>query len=125
MDRRAPEVEKLQENFINKLVGSLTDAYTFAGLLPGTVVEASSSNDPNNGQTGTSASDASSSSSSSFQDLTLNKSESTTTNPGGSVESNSETKIAKKTLIFESEMIKNFKSNYQMWCDKLKQENIS
>jgi cGMP-inhibited 3',5'-cyclic phosphodiesterase A len=39
MDRTRPRVAKLQENFINALVGSLCDAYTFAGLLPGTVIK--------------------------------------------------------------------------------------
>jgi len=39
MDRKQPQVAKLQESFINVLVGSLCDAYTYAGLLPGTLVQ--------------------------------------------------------------------------------------
>ena len=39
MDREKPQVAKLQESFINVLVGSLCDAYTYAGLLPGTVIQ--------------------------------------------------------------------------------------
>jgi hypothetical protein len=38
MDRKQPQVAKLQESFINVLVGTLCDAYTFAGLLPGTLI---------------------------------------------------------------------------------------
>lgn len=38
MDRKNPQVAKLQESFINILVGSLCDAYTYAGLLPGTII---------------------------------------------------------------------------------------
>lgn len=39
MDRKQPQVAKLQESFINVLVGTLCDAYTFAGLLPGTLID--------------------------------------------------------------------------------------
>jgi cGMP-inhibited 3',5'-cyclic phosphodiesterase A len=39
MDRAKPQVAKLQESFINGLVGSLCNAYTGAGLLPGILVE--------------------------------------------------------------------------------------
>lgn len=39
MDRKRPQVAKLQENFINNLVGSLCNAFTHAGLLPGILIE--------------------------------------------------------------------------------------
>ena len=39
MDRKNPQVAKLQENFMSGLVGSLSDAYTSAGLLPGILIE--------------------------------------------------------------------------------------
>lgn len=39
MDRNNPQVAKLQENFISVLVGSLLDSFTYAGLLPGTIVK--------------------------------------------------------------------------------------
>ena len=43
MDRRKPQVAKLQENFIQNLVGTLCNAYTHAGLLPGVLIEDSDS----------------------------------------------------------------------------------
>jgi hypothetical protein len=39
MDRRHPQVAKLQEHFIKNLVGSIFNAYTGAGFLPGKLVE--------------------------------------------------------------------------------------
>lgn len=45
MDRRNPQLAKLQESFINHLVAPLCNAYGEAGLLPGVWVEASDSED--------------------------------------------------------------------------------
>lgn len=39
MDRRHPQLAKLQETFINHLVAPLCNAYGQAGLLPGSWVE--------------------------------------------------------------------------------------
>lgn len=39
MDRKNPQVAKLQENFMSGLVSSLSDAYASAGLLPGILIE--------------------------------------------------------------------------------------
>ena len=39
MDRRNPQLAKLQETFINHLVAPLCNALVTAGLLPGTWVE--------------------------------------------------------------------------------------
>jgi len=39
MDRKNPQVAKLQENFMSGLVSSLSDAYAAAGLLPGILIE--------------------------------------------------------------------------------------
>ena len=39
MDRKNPQVELLQENFISVLVSSLINTYTSAGLLPGILIE--------------------------------------------------------------------------------------
>ncbi len=39
MDRRSPQLAKLQESFINHLVAPLCNAMANAGLLPGTWVE--------------------------------------------------------------------------------------
>ena len=39
MDRRNPQLSKLQETFINHLVAPLCNALVTAGLLPGTWVE--------------------------------------------------------------------------------------
>ena len=39
MDRRNPQLAKLQESFINHLVAPLANALANAGLLPGTWVE--------------------------------------------------------------------------------------
>ena len=39
MDRRNPQLAKLQESFINHLVAPLCNALANAGLLPGTWVE--------------------------------------------------------------------------------------
>jgi len=39
MDRKNPNVAKLQENFINVLVGSLCNAYATANLMPGILIE--------------------------------------------------------------------------------------
>ena len=39
MDRRHPQLAKLQESFINHLVAPLCNAVAAAGLLPGTWVE--------------------------------------------------------------------------------------
>ena len=39
MDRRHPQLAKLQESFINHLVAPLCNAVASAGLLPGTWVE--------------------------------------------------------------------------------------
>lgn len=44
MDRTKPQVAKLQESFIKGLVGSLCNAYTGAGLLPGVLIEDSKGN---------------------------------------------------------------------------------
>ena len=41
MDRTKPQVAKLQEGFIKGLVGSLCNAYSSAGLLPGILIEVS------------------------------------------------------------------------------------
>ena len=42
MDRRMPQLAKLQETFINHLVAPLCNAMVTGGLLPGTWVEESS-----------------------------------------------------------------------------------
>jgi cGMP-inhibited 3',5'-cyclic phosphodiesterase A len=39
MDRRNPQVAKLQETFIKNLVGSTCNAYSQAGLLPGILID--------------------------------------------------------------------------------------
>lgn len=39
MDRRNPQLAKLQESFINHLVAPLCNAISNAGLLPGTWVD--------------------------------------------------------------------------------------
>lgn len=39
MDRRSPQLAKLQETFINHLVAPLCNAMVTGGLLPGTWVE--------------------------------------------------------------------------------------
>lgn len=39
MDRQNPQVAKLQENFMRGLVGTLSDAYVSAGLMPGILIE--------------------------------------------------------------------------------------
>lgn len=39
MDRKNPQVAKLQENFMSGLVGPLSEAYATAGLLPGILIE--------------------------------------------------------------------------------------
>ena len=41
MDRRSPQVAKLQEHFIRNLVGSLFNTYSSAGFLPGILIEES------------------------------------------------------------------------------------
>ena len=41
MDRTKPQVAKLQEGFIKGLVGSLCNAYSSAGLLPGILIDVS------------------------------------------------------------------------------------
>ena len=43
MDRRKPQVAKLQENFIHNLVATLCNSFTHAGLLPGILIEDSES----------------------------------------------------------------------------------
>lgn len=39
MDRRSPLVSKLQESFMNVLVGSLCKSYSQSGLMPGSFVD--------------------------------------------------------------------------------------
>ncbi len=39
MDRRKPQMAKLQESFIRILVGSLCNSYVAAGLMPGILIE--------------------------------------------------------------------------------------
>ena len=39
MDRRQPQVAKLQEHFVKNLVGSIFNAYSSAGFLPGILIE--------------------------------------------------------------------------------------
>ncbi len=45
MDRRVPQVAKLQESFIKNLVGSACSAYSQSGLLPGILLESTESDD--------------------------------------------------------------------------------
>jgi hypothetical protein len=45
MDRRNPQLPKLQETFINHLVAPLCNSLVTAGLLPGTWVEEDSDNE--------------------------------------------------------------------------------
>ena len=45
MDRRNPQLPKLQETFINHLVAPLCNSLVTAGLLPGTWVEDDSDNE--------------------------------------------------------------------------------
>jgi hypothetical protein len=39
MDRKQPQVAKLQEHFVKNLVGSIFNAYNSAGFLPGILIE--------------------------------------------------------------------------------------
>lgn len=45
MDRRNPQLAKLQETFINHLVAPLCNAMVMGGLVPGTWVEETSDNE--------------------------------------------------------------------------------
>ncbi|RNA15771.1 cGMP-inhibited 3 -5 -cyclic phosphodiesterase A [Brachionus plicatilis] len=90
MDRRKPQVAKLQENFIQNLVGTLCSAYTHSGLLPGVLIEESDSTDD---------SDA---------------------------ESSSNRKSYKqRPKIFYSVLLSNIKSNYDMWREIVRQEQLT
>jgi hypothetical protein len=48
MDRRNPQVAKLQEAFIKNLVGSTCNAYSQAGLLPGILLDITDSDSDDN-----------------------------------------------------------------------------
>jgi len=95
MDRQNPQVAKLQENFMRGLVGTLSDAYVSAGLMPGILIEDSH-------LTATDLDELS--------DSDLDSSQ---------VKTREANKSAK---IFYSELTSNFKTNYEMWCEQLKQQ---
>ena len=100
MNRKNAQMAKLQQNFIKILVGSLSSAYTSARLLPGILIEDSESAGKRH----------------LFIrhlfdmkfDFLFNLFK---------VDSNQRRKKA-----FYSELTSNFNSNYEMWCDKVKQE---
>lgn len=81
MDRTNPKMPKLQESFINILVGSLCNAYSSARLLPGIIIE-------------------------------------DTTN--ANIENTNES--SKKPKKFFSELSNNLKVNYDMWCQRIRQD---
>jgi hypothetical protein len=106
MDRSKPQVAKLQENFINVLVGSLCNAYTAAGLIPGILIEESETADESSGT------DAETS------DMTKIDSDDNLVPKLGNG-------TRKKAKIFYSELTSNFKSNYEMWCEVVRQEKLA
>ena len=109
MDRKVPLVTKLQESFISSLVGTLCKAYETSGLMPGVLVD-----EPHQHSQATGKFIYSKRFMSIGQYLTLFL----------VLDDPSETSITTTTTkkVFYSEILSNFKSNYEMWCEKLRQE---
>ena len=106
MDRKNPQVAKLQENFMSGLVSSLSDAYASAGLLPGILIENSEKIGNNY-----------------FYNIftllliKINLDESS----DSEIETN---RKSTKSKLFYCELTSNLKSNSEMWLEVLKQEEL-
>ncbi|KAL4232928.1 cGMP-inhibited 3' [Mactra antiquata] len=106
MDRRNPQLAKLQETFINHLVAPLCNSLVTAGLLPGTWVDEDSDNE------GDSDGDKT--------DNALKDTEEDTDvdNENGPMVSKSEKKSRKINCL----LTKNMKDNHSMWVAKIQDE---
>ncbi|XP_006817485.1 cGMP-inhibited 3',5'-cyclic phosphodiesterase 3B-like, partial [Saccoglossus kowalevskii] len=105
MDRRSPQLAKLQETFINHLVAPLCNAYGQAGLLPGQWVEEDEADQKSDG------------------DISGNES----TNEGGTAdEDESGNEVAKlpikKSRKMVSKLTQHIKDNHEWWLKVLEEE---
>jgi hypothetical protein len=130
MDRKNPQLVKLQENFINVLVGSLFRSYLSSGLLPGTFINQSN-------QLLSEVGDSKRSYNSSREDLSHSSKYHDELSKFFVLFCISNSSLNDLIIrfcldlrgihngkIFYSELIENFESNYQMWYDRLKQEQL-
>ncbi|XP_013381675.1 cGMP-inhibited 3',5'-cyclic phosphodiesterase A isoform X2 [Lingula anatina] len=112
MDRRHPQLSKLQETFINHLVAPLCNAYGQAGLLPGTWLDEESDEEG----------------SSESQDEEDEEERDSSACKDTEDEGDEEEKVApapkhkQKTRKILCQLTKNLKENHDMWVAKIKAE---
>ncbi|KAK3097062.1 hypothetical protein FSP39_006002 [Pinctada imbricata] len=109
MDRRSPQLAKLQETFINHLVSPLCNAMVTAGLIPGTWVEEEESEDDE--VSGNSDTDKADSAAKDTEDET-----------DGELESLVVMKTKKKPRKINCILTKNMKENHEWWVAKIQEE---
>ncbi|XP_076444816.1 cGMP-inhibited 3',5'-cyclic phosphodiesterase 3A-like isoform X3 [Babylonia areolata] len=107
MDRRAPQLAKLQETFINHLVAPLCNAMVTGGLLPGTWVEEGSDDEG---------------------ESDMEKGDSTCKDTEDDDEGETDTEAGpvvvkqKRTRKVNCLLTKNMKDNYEHWSARIKEE---
>ncbi|XP_033739630.1 cGMP-inhibited 3',5'-cyclic phosphodiesterase A-like [Pecten maximus] len=112
MDRKMPQLAKLQQTFINHLVAPLCNAMVTGGLLPGTWVEDPDSDAEASGQSDT------------------DKTDNTCKDTEDENETDQDTgspvlmKFAKKPRKVNCLLTKNMKENYEYWIGVMKQEEL-
>ncbi|XP_056016560.1 cGMP-inhibited 3',5'-cyclic phosphodiesterase 3A-like isoform X14 [Ostrea edulis] len=115
MDRRIPQLSKLQETFINHLVGPLCNALVTAGFLPGTWADQDLSEDEEEEEEEEGHSDTD------LIDSTGKDSEDETETDGESGPICHE-KCKKKPRKINCLLTKNLKENHEYWVAKIQEE---
>ena len=115
MDRTTPQVAKLQESFIRGLVGTLSTAYASAGLMPGVLK-------PNYSE----ENDDTQESKHHMLELSISFVP-PTYRFNNQNKDEQEVTDGKKVVSYSlyCELLANYKKNYDMWCERLKQEQAA
>jgi len=126
MDRRYPQLAKLQESFINHLVAPLCNSYAEAGLLPG-LWESLDSDTGNGGNDTNMDMPSSSNINNTGKTSSQSRKESFANTRGGHMMSSGEMRAQqfKRTRKVVCLQTKHLQENYEVWISILKEEKSS
>ena len=120
MERKTPLVAQLQETFINHLVAPLFRAYSNAGLMPGTWVTTTESDEQEESEGESSTKDEESTE---HSDSGVGNARSYTRKKA-SGKKKKRRKKRKVSKEIHCEIMENIETNYQMWVRRIKEQEI-